>query len=92
MAIRGVSAGGYTVLSAMSTVEKEEDLSVFAAGTSLYGISDLFGLAADTHKFESHQLFKLVSGKPDGPGMKEVYETRSPVYQSGRIKKPLLVC
>lgn len=47
VAIRGRSSGGYTVLQALVNTP-----DVWAAGTSLYGISDLKALAEETHKFE----------------------------------------
>lgn len=47
VAIRGGSSGGYTVLQALVVAP-----DVWAAGASLYGISDLVALADDTHKFE----------------------------------------
>ncbi len=47
LAIRGGSAGGYTVLATLVTHP-----SVFSAGTSAYGVSDLLALVEDTHKFE----------------------------------------
>jgi hypothetical protein len=63
--------------------------TVFAAGTSSYGISDLVLLAEDTHKFESQYLFKLIGGTPkEAP---DVYAARSPVKQADNIRSPLLV-
>ncbi|KPV73831.1 uncharacterized protein RHOBADRAFT_54426 [Rhodotorula graminis WP1] len=59
VAITGGSAGGFTVLAALT------DSKVFTAGCSSYGISDLALLADDTHKFESNYLFKLLGGTPD---------------------------
>lgn len=53
VAIIGGSAGGYTVLSALTKSD------VFAVGVSSYGIGDLKLLADGTHKFESQYLFKL---------------------------------
>lgn len=47
VAIRGGSSGGYTVLQALVNYP-----DTWAAGTSLYGISDLAALAGETHKFE----------------------------------------
>ena len=47
MAIRGASASGFTTLCALIFHE------VFKAGASYFGVSDLAGLDADTHKFES---------------------------------------
>ena len=48
--ITGGSAGGYTVLAALTFHE------YFRGGASHYGVSDLAILAQDTHKFESRYL------------------------------------
>jgi len=82
--IRGGSAGGYTTLVAISNHP-----NAFAAATSLFGIADLRGLAADTHKFESHFLEKLIGGTLEE--IPEVYKERSPVFHADKIKTPLLV-
>lgn len=84
--IRGGSAGGFTVLAALSI---GSDLNAFAAGTSLYGISDLEKLAEFTHKFESHYLYKLVGGTITE--VPDVYIARSPVHHAESIASPLLV-
>ena len=60
LAIRGGSAGGYTTLAALTF------RNVFAAGASYYGVSDLAALVADTHKFESQYLDRLVAPYPEG--------------------------
>ena len=57
--IRGGSAGGYTVLSALTFTD------TFKAGASLYGIGDLETLATDTHKFESRYLDSLIGPYPE---------------------------
>ena len=84
--IRGESAGGYTVLAALSIAS---DLKVFAGATSLYGISDLGKLYEFTHKFESEYLAKLVGGTPKE--IPDVYKARSPSYHADDIVTPLLV-
>ncbi|EJD49587.1 alpha/beta-hydrolase [Auricularia subglabra TFB-10046 SS5] len=84
LAIRGSSAGGYTVLQAVVT---HPDL--FAAATSAYGISDLAAIVADTHKFESHSGDKLLGGTIEEKP--QVYKDRSPVYHADKIKTPLLI-
>jgi dipeptidyl aminopeptidase/acylaminoacyl peptidase len=84
--IRGGSAGGYTVLAALACAP---DVTTFAAGCSLYGISDLKPLMEHTHKFESHYLFKLIGGKYDE--VPEVFKARSPIHHIDRIVSPLLV-
>ena len=62
--------------------------SVFAAGTSLYGVADLEGLLADTHKFESRYLDNLIGAYPEH---KTRYTERSPIHYADQIKVPLLV-
>ena len=57
--IRGGSAGGYTVLSALTFTD------TFKAGASLYGIGDLETLATDTHKFESRYMDSLIGPYPE---------------------------
>jgi dipeptidyl aminopeptidase/acylaminoacyl peptidase len=74
--IRGSSAGGYTVLSAL-TFEQ-----VFSAGASYYGISELTSLASDTHKFESHYLDRLIGPYPE---TKALYELRSPINNTEQL-------
>jgi len=85
--ITGGSAGGYTVLNAMCFFPK-----AFAAGNSLFGISNLKTLASDTHKFESHYLFDLIF--PDTATEEErekVYFERSPCFHADKIERPLLI-
>lgn len=81
--IMGGSAGGYTVLQ---TLVREPD--VFAAGISLYGIANLFSLAKDTHKFESHYNHSLVGPLPEAAGL---YRDRSPEFHAAKIRRPLAV-
>lgn len=82
MAIRGGSAGGFTVLAALTRTE------VFSAGTSLYGVADLEALARDTHKFESRYLDGLIGPYPEG---RDIYLERSPINHTGGLNCPLLV-
>lgn len=80
--IRGSSAGGFTVLAALT------DTDTFNAGVSLYGIGDLEALTRDTHKFEAHYLDSLVGPYPETA---VVYRQRSPIQKVDRINCPLLV-
>jgi dipeptidyl aminopeptidase/acylaminoacyl peptidase len=82
LAIRGGSAGGYTTLAALTFRQ------VFKAGASHYGIGDLETLAADTHKFESRYLDRLVGPYP---GRKDLYVQRSPIHFVERIACPLIL-
>jgi dipeptidyl aminopeptidase/acylaminoacyl peptidase len=82
MAVRGGSAGGFTVLRALQESE------VFSAGTSLYGVADLEALVGDTHKFESRYLDGLVGPYP---AAKDRYQQRSPMNHIDDLSCPLLV-
>ena len=81
VAIRGGSAGGFTVLSALAFTDR------FAAGINYYGVADLETLAADTHKFESRYLDSLVAPLPEG---REVYRARSPVHHMAQCRAALI--
>jgi len=79
--IRGSSAGGYTVLAAL-TFEQ-----VFAAGASYYGISELTSLASDTHKFEARYLDRLIGPYPEADAL---YQQRSPINHSEQLNCPVI--
>ena len=79
--IRGGSAGGYTTLAALTFRD------VFKAGASYYGVSDLEGLAKDTHKFESHYLDSLIGPYPE---KRELYVERSPIHFTNRLSCPII--
>jgi dienelactone hydrolase len=81
--IMGGSAGGYTVLQAMI-----EEPDVFCAGIDMYGVSDLFHLASDTHKFEARYLDTLIGPLPEAAPL---YRERSPVNHAELIRRPLAV-
>ena len=81
VAIRGSSAGGYTVLAALTFSD------AFKAGASLYGIGDLEALAKDTHKFEAHYLDSLVG---EYPKEKSVYRARSPINHIDQLNCPVI--
>jgi dipeptidyl aminopeptidase/acylaminoacyl peptidase len=80
-AIRGGSAGGFTVLAALAFHD------VFRAGANYYGVSDLEALARETHKFESRYLDRLVAPLPQG---KEIYEARAPIRHLEGFKAALI--
>jgi dipeptidyl aminopeptidase/acylaminoacyl peptidase len=82
LAIRGVSAGGFTTLAALTTSD------VFAAGVSQYGIADLEALATDTHKFEARYLDSLVGRYPEE---RAIYTKRSPIHHLDQLSAPILL-
>jgi dipeptidyl aminopeptidase/acylaminoacyl peptidase len=79
--IRGGSAGGYTVLSALTFTD------TFKAGASLYGIGDLETLATDTHKFESRYMDSLIGPYPE---RKDIYTARSPINHAEGLNCPVI--
>lgn len=79
--IRGGSAGGFTVLAALAFQD------VFAAGSCLYGISDLEVMALETHKFESRYLDRLIGPYPEA---KEIYVKRSPIHSVDKLSSPVI--
>ncbi|MDH3343366.1 MAG: DUF829 domain-containing protein, partial [Gammaproteobacteria bacterium] len=79
--IKGGSAGGYTVLCALTFHH------TFSAGASYYGIGDLETLTADTHKFESRYLDRLVGAYPEH---KSEYQKRSPINFVEQLDCPVI--
>jgi dipeptidyl aminopeptidase/acylaminoacyl peptidase len=82
IAIHGGSAGGFTVLAALSQSD------VFTAGGDFYGVADLEALARDTHKFESRYLDGLIG---PWPAARAVYDARSPINHLDGFSAPLLI-
>lgn len=80
--IKGSSAGGYSVLAALTMHD------VFDAGVSLYGIADLHTLATDTHKFEARYLDRLIGPYPEA---KDIYTDRSPINHIDNLNCPILI-
>ena len=79
--ITGGSAGGYTVLAALTF------RSFFRGGASHYGVSDLAVLAEDTHKFEARYLDSLVGPFPEKA---DVYRERSPLAHVDKLSVPVI--
>lgn len=79
---KGSSAGGLVTLSALTFH------SVFRAGASYYGISDIETLAADTHKFESRYIDQLIGPYP---AEQHKYQERSPINFTERLSCPVIL-
>jgi dipeptidyl aminopeptidase/acylaminoacyl peptidase len=82
-AVIGGSAGGFTALLVAAHAPP-----VVRAAVSLFGVTDLFDLAATTHRFESRYLDRLVGTLPEHA---DRYEARSPVAHARDIAVPVLV-
>lgn len=83
LVILGGSAGGYTVLQTLVSHPKR-----FKAGVCLYGVSNMFTLAAETHKFEERYLDSLLGPLPEAAA---VYRARSPIFHADRIVDPIII-
>jgi len=83
LVIMGGSAGGFTVLKAL-----EDHAGFFKAGICLYGVSNQFKLAQETHKFEARYLDSLLGVLPEAS---TVYRERSPIYFVDRIRDALAI-
>jgi dipeptidyl aminopeptidase/acylaminoacyl peptidase len=82
LVIRGSSAGGWTVLVALTRTR------AFAAGASYYGVADLLALAEDTHDFEAHYTDGLVGPLPEA---RDLYVQRSPLSHLEELDSPILL-
>jgi dipeptidyl aminopeptidase/acylaminoacyl peptidase len=81
LVIRGGSAGGLTTLCALTFHD------LFKVGASYYGVSDLKGLDADSHKFESHYNEYLIAPAPES---EILYLLRSPINHTDELKRPMI--
>ena len=81
--IMGGSAGGFTVLQTLVDYPKS-----FTVGVCLYGVSDQFQLAADTHKFEARYTDTLIGPLPEAAAL---YRRYSPAFHADKIVRPLAV-
>jgi dipeptidyl aminopeptidase/acylaminoacyl peptidase len=81
--ISGGSAGGYTVLNALV-----RHPGVFKAGVCRYGVSNLFSLAMETHKFEARYNDQLIGPLPEAAGR---YHEWSPIFHAENIRDALIV-
>jgi dipeptidyl aminopeptidase/acylaminoacyl peptidase len=83
LVIMGGSAGGYTVLKALV-----DHPGFFKAALCLYGVSNMFTLAADTHKFEERYLDSMLGPLPEAS---DIYRQRSPIFNAHKIIDPIAI-
>ncbi|CAG8395173.1 unnamed protein product [Penicillium salamii] len=84
--IYGGSAGGYLTLQALHMYP-----DVWAAGVSSYGISDVRALQADSYKFESQDVDRLLLSKTVAGERESELTERSPCNHAKKMKAPLLL-
>ena len=81
--ILGGSAGGYLVLNTLIRYPGR-----YKAAVCSYGVSNLFSLNMDTHKFEAHYNDSLVGALPEAAPQ---YHAWSPIFHVERIADPLAI-
>ncbi|MFD0887303.1 alpha/beta hydrolase family protein, partial [Streptosporangium algeriense] len=79
IAIRGGSAGGWTVMAACCASD------AFAGGVSYYGVSALATFVATTHDFESRYIDWLIGEDP------ALYGPREPLGMVSKVTCPMLL-
>ncbi|KAH8434324.1 S9 family peptidase [Aspergillus melleus] len=84
--IYGQSAGGYLTLQALHMYP-----DVWAAGVSSYGISDVRALQADSYKFESQDVDRILLSKTAKEDREQELTNRSPCHYADKMKAPLLL-
>jgi dipeptidyl aminopeptidase/acylaminoacyl peptidase len=82
LVIRGGSAGGWTVLAALTRTD------AFAAGASYYGVAELLTFAEETHDFESRYLDGLIGPLP---AERDRYVERAPLTHVDGLSCPVLL-
>jgi dipeptidyl aminopeptidase/acylaminoacyl peptidase len=82
LVIRGGSAGGWTVLSALTQTD------AFAAGTSYFGVAELLRFTEDTHDFESRYNDYLIGPLPE---QRQRYIDRAPLSHVDDLSCPVLL-
>ncbi|NLU83294.1 prolyl oligopeptidase family serine peptidase [Rhodococcus sp. HNM0569] len=82
LAIEGGSAGGWTVLSALTTSD------VFACGASYYGVAELEKFVEETHDFESRYIDGLIGPLPEAA---DLYRERAPLENVDGLNCPVLL-
>jgi dipeptidyl aminopeptidase/acylaminoacyl peptidase len=80
--ISGASAGGFTALRALILSD------VFVAATCVSGIVDLLEFHRQTHKFQHHELDRLIGPLPESLPS---YESRSPTNLVDQIDRPVFL-
>ncbi|MFQ5410519.1 MAG: prolyl oligopeptidase family serine peptidase [Anaerolineales bacterium] len=83
LVIEGGSAGGTTVLQALI-----HNPGVFRAGVCLFGVSNMFTLASDTHKFEERYLDTMLGPLPEA---RDIYRERSAIFFADKIVDPIII-
>lgn len=83
LVLLGGSAGGYTLYEVLCRAP-----GMFRAAICLFGVSNLFTLVTDTHKFEARYMDSLVGPLPAASTR---YRERSPVFHAELLRDPIAI-
>jgi len=87
LAIQGGSAGGWTVLAAL-TGSGGTPTDVFACGASYFGVAELVEFVKETHDFESRYIDGLIGPWPEAA---DLYTARAPLSHVDALSCPVLL-
>jgi dipeptidyl aminopeptidase/acylaminoacyl peptidase len=82
LAIEGSSAGGWTVLAALTRTD------AFACGVSRFGVAELNEFVKETHDFESRYIDGLIGPLPEAQAL---YDERAPLNHVDGLSCPVLL-
>jgi len=82
LGIAGSSAGGWTVLAALTGTD------VFACGMSAFGVAELTEFVKYTHDFESHYIDGLIGSLPEAQAL---FDERAPLNNVAGLSCPVLL-
>ena len=88
IAVMGGSFGGLKTLTAMT-----QDPDLFAAGVSINGVSDISTMLQEVPVYWTGwpDWYRKYIGDPDDPEDVEDIRSRSPLYNAGNAKNPILI-
>jgi dipeptidyl aminopeptidase/acylaminoacyl peptidase len=82
LGIEGGSAGGWTVLAALTSSD------AFACGVSLFGVAELVEFVQETHDFEARYVDGLIGPLPEA---RALYDERAPINKVDGLSCPVLL-
>ena len=85
LAISGGSAGGWTVLQALTRTD------VFACGSDYYGVAELSKFITETHDFESQYIWRLIGVDPQAPDREERLADLAPLHHLADLDVPVAI-
>lgn len=85
MAISGGSAGGWTVLNALTSTD------FFACGADYFGVAELEKFVSETHDFESQYAWRLLGVDPEQPDRAAALAELAPLSHLDQLSVPVAI-